>query len=504
MKLQKRKMVLFSMVLVLSSFFLTVLVLCAALLRLRQFCRKSSTSGGVVLGFFHPYCNSGGGGERVLWCAIKALEAEKESLRVVIYTGDVASAEEIIGKVKSRFGIDLAGMPIEFVRLKLRHWVEAKRYPRLTLIGQSLGSMVLAFEALSKRIPDVFVDTTGYAFTFPVAYFLAGSTVATYTHYPTISTDMLSVVRERRPTYNNAGGVTSSWAKTYAKLAYYHAFAFLYGLVGRCAAVVMVNSTWTRNHVAAIWGGRRVSVVYPPCDTSGFRKQALAHSRRVRDKFVVSVGQFRPEKDHLLQLKAFAALRKRYPDAYDGARLVVIGGCRHAEDQALLDSLKAAAKEEGVAEQVDWLPNLPYADLQAWLGKATAGLHTMWNEHFGIGVVEMMAAGMVTIAHNSGGPRSDIIRHGHTGFLAATADEYADALATVLNDDDCIIVNEADAVEGAGGGGGGGEGGGEMPSIEEIRVAGREASERYSEEVFMADFRKRMEPVLPYRNEGSS
>ena len=55
----------------------------------------------------------------------------------------------------------------------------------------------------------------------------------------------------------------------------------------------------------------------------------------------------------------------------------------------------------------------------------------MWNEHFGIGVVEMMAGGVLTIAHNSGGPRSDIVvRHGGvpTGMLAATAAEYAQAL----------------------------------------------------------------------------
>ena len=27
-----------------------------------------------VVGFFHPYCNAGGGGERVLWVAIRALQ----------------------------------------------------------------------------------------------------------------------------------------------------------------------------------------------------------------------------------------------------------------------------------------------------------------------------------------------------------------------------------------------------------------------------------------------
>ena len=28
----------------------------------------------LVIGFFHPYCNAGGGGERVLWMAVQALQ----------------------------------------------------------------------------------------------------------------------------------------------------------------------------------------------------------------------------------------------------------------------------------------------------------------------------------------------------------------------------------------------------------------------------------------------
>ena len=40
---------------------------------------------------------------------------------------------------------------------------------------------------------------------------------------------------------------------------------------------------------------------------------------------------------------------------------------------------------------------------------SSIGVHTMWNEHFGIGVVEYMAAGLIPIAHNSGGPQMDIV-----------------------------------------------------------------------------------------------
>lgn len=79
-------------------------------------------------------------------------------------------------------------------RLKSVLWF---RYKRFTMIGQSVGSMCLAFEALWKLRPHVFIDTTGFAFTYPVASLLFGCTVVCYTHYPTISTDMLQKVKDR-------------------------------------------------------------------------------------------------------------------------------------------------------------------------------------------------------------------------------------------------------------------------------------------------------------------
>ena len=43
------------------------------------------------------------------------------------------------------------------------------------------------------------------------------------------------------------------------------------------------------------------------------------------------------------------------------------------------------------------------------MAASKVGLHTMKQEHFGISIVEMMAAGMLTIAHKSGGPLKDIL-----------------------------------------------------------------------------------------------
>jgi alpha-1,2-mannosyltransferase len=66
-----------------------------------------------------------------------------------------------------------------------------------TLLRESLGAMVLGYRALCCATPSVFVDTTGCAFTYLPARVLFGCRVVAYVHYPTISTDMLQLVRTR-------------------------------------------------------------------------------------------------------------------------------------------------------------------------------------------------------------------------------------------------------------------------------------------------------------------
>lgn len=58
---------------------------------------------------------------------------------------------------------------------------------------------------------------------------------------------------------------------------------------------------------------------------------------------------------------------------------------------------------------------------------AKVAIHTMEKEHFGISVVELMSAGIITIAHNSAGPKADIIGGSEqpVGYLAETKEEYS-------------------------------------------------------------------------------
>lgn len=80
----------------------------------------------------------------------------------------------------------------------------------------------------------MFIDTTGWAFTYPLAK-LAGCRVACYTHYPTVSTNMLGRVWSGQAMYNNDESIRSSTVKSLIKVLYYQLFALVYGLAGGCA-----------------------------------------------------------------------------------------------------------------------------------------------------------------------------------------------------------------------------------------------------------------------------
>ena len=79
-----------------------------------------------------------------------------------MYTGDTdATPKQMLSKCRNNFNIQIDEKRLEFVFLKQRKWIEAEKYPMMTLLGQSVGSIVLGFEALLKFQPDIYLDTMG-------------------------------------------------------------------------------------------------------------------------------------------------------------------------------------------------------------------------------------------------------------------------------------------------------------------------------------------------------
>jgi alpha-1,2-mannosyltransferase len=60
----------------------------------------------------------------------------------------------------------------------------------------------------------------GYAFTFPIFHFITGGKIpiGAYVHYPTISSDMVARVKERKAGVTNPSNVASSRWRTRGKI----------------------------------------------------------------------------------------------------------------------------------------------------------------------------------------------------------------------------------------------------------------------------------------------
>mmetsp|Transcript_3709 Transcript_3709/g.7945 ORF Transcript_3709/g.7945 Transcript_3709/m.7945 type:complete len:449 (+) Transcript_3709:448-1794(+) len=379
-----------------------------------------------LVGFFHPYCNQGGGGERVLWSIIKSLNSLNPSLKFAIYTGDTEPPNIITDKAKAMFGIDLEGIDIAFVRLKYVKLIDPSRYPVLTMVLQFFGSFILTHEAILKQSVSLFYDTHGHPFGYWFVRGVCGIPVVAYVHYPVLSSDMISRVRALRPTYNNGSRIARSQTVSYLKVAYYYVLMKGLSFMGLFVKLAICNSTWTAEHIRKVWS-TQITVVYPPCDVEAFKR---LRPKPTGQHIAVSIGQFRPEKDHELQIEAFGMMLRAHPELSE-SKLVLIGSSR-VEDQARVKALQDQAESLGISHQVEFKLNVKFTELLDTLETAEAGLHTMWNEHFGISVVELMAAGLITLAHDSGGPKADIIHPSKNGFLAATAEEYAEKLAHIF------------------------------------------------------------------------
>ena len=130
--------------------------------------------------------------------------------------------------------------------------------------------------------------------------------------------------------------------------------------------------------------------------------------------------------------------------------MTLIGRLQDYEHGKYLEQLKTLIGGLNLNDEVQFRFDLTRTDLQAQLKQASIGLHTKHQDCFSIrkrerdtsltelidfrslALVEMMAAGLIVLAHRSGAPRTDIIEDGQTGYLAGDIDSYATAMNDIL------------------------------------------------------------------------
>ena len=414
-----------------------------------------------TVSFIHPFCSDCGGGEKVLWRMITSLISYYDNtttknnfqnmpkLKINIISGRKDDKQILLNKLKSRFGIDLLKQnnnininnnklvyEVELISMESGYMLRPKNF--LTMLLQILAQIYFAIEIITKIYSDVYCDTTGLPFTYFILKYLGHAKVTAYTHYPFISKDMIYQVQNNKPGVHSRGNLNKNKFIRKIKIFYYNLILKVYKIMGnKCLSFAYVNSTWTFNHMKETWDElyktNKLIILYPPCSISLYREAAKNDNRQ---NIIVSFSQFRPEKNQILQIKILAQLKKKlsiYPELED-LELHLIGGVRNEEDQKLFDDLKIFARQLGVEKYVKFLKNGSTEEIMEEFSKAKIGIHTMIDEHFGINLIEMMAAGLILVTHNSAGAKDDILKNEgeKPGFLVNNENEYIAQIEEIL------------------------------------------------------------------------
>ncbi len=166
-----------------------------------------------------------------------------------------------------------------------------------------------------------------------------------------------------------------------------------------------------------------INVVYPPVDVDSFKGKTKKENK------IISVGRF----DNVLNAKKqdvlVDAFRKFNEQNKGQWKLILAGGSLNPEENNYLKHLKYLAKnlpiEIVVNPSFTKLVNLYQRSKIYWHAagyNVNPKIHPESTEHFGISVVEAMAAGCVPIVVNNGG-LPEIVIDNKNGYLWETTDQ---------------------------------------------------------------------------------
>lgn len=325
-----------------------------------------------------------GGGERVCNCVIEALQDHYDVTFITDKAPEFAQRNEYYQTSvdSDRVSVRLLPPPIPwlFRTFSYRPW-------RLKQ---------LAFNRYLRRIEpeyDLLVST--------IDEFDLSEPSIQYIHYPKFY--------HQTPETNEANGLVYSVYDTCCNALYSPSTNPL------ANARILTNSEWT---ASVIEEGYDVSpeVVYPPVAVDRF--ETIPWNQR--EAGFVTVGRLSPEKRVLELIDLVATLVNRG----HSLQYHIVGP--KVNDRYVRRVERKAAQYEFVHVE----GSVTNDELRELLSTHRYGLHGMENEHFGIVVAEMIAAGMLPFAHASGGPQEML--HSVPELLYDDFSGAVEAIETVL------------------------------------------------------------------------
>lgn len=194
---------------------------------------------------------------------------------------------------------------------------------------------------------------------------------------------------------------------------------------------VICNSYFTKKHIDQEYGVKSL-VIYPPVDVNKIKPKR-------KENLIVSIGRF----SQLTQAKRQDVLVKSFKKLYDSGfrdwRMVLAGGVEVGVDDFVIKLRKVSQ-----GYPIEFLESPSWKEIKDLYGRAKIfwsatgyGVEEVKEpkrvEHFGISVVEAMAAGAVPIVFSAGGHK-ETVADGINGFLWKQKRQLLSKTKKLIND----------------------------------------------------------------------
>jgi alpha-1,2-mannosyltransferase len=157
--------------------------------------------------------------------------------------------------------------------------------------------------------------------------------------------------------------------------------------------LILVNSQFTKDAVKEIFPASNPSVLYPPVNIDLFYS---SYQCKFRYRKVLVISRFSPEKQIENAIKISKLLQK------ENISFKIIGSLIPS-NKSYFKYLKKMVVDLGVEKNITIVPNATFDEILKSLSESMIYLHTMHGEHFGISIIQAMAAGLVPIVPSYGG-----------------------------------------------------------------------------------------------------
>jgi glycosyltransferase involved in cell wall biosynthesis len=361
----------------------------------------------------HHDFNPCGGAERVSFATMQAITEMGIDFDITTY------AEPDLSRIVNAYGKDQASIITSAKKLNV---ITSFQNPS---VKNNVGEEY-----------DIYINTHPDLFPFYQDHFCTENTI-TYSHFPMarqyIESKNVEYIRIQDHDYGrepNAPLVSYDEESIQSKGKSNRDRCFR--MVHRCYEKLMENSTivtnseFSRDSIFSFFNRRKnkVHIIRPPVDVETFRSEVLLSSAFERQDITLVISRINKHKEIENAIKLAKILKK----ANVGKGMRIVGNMHYTYDLDYYLFLYSMIRNFDLEDYVTIETNLSFNDLVSAMRKAKAYFHPMVGEHFGIAVVEAMAAGLVPVVPAVGGPAEFV----PSNYQFNTLEEAAERVSTAL------------------------------------------------------------------------